>query len=284
MEHSTYRVSTSSLTKCNEESFNIADVYFNPAVSNCYPDFNHHADTPIPELLGQLVFPMGLTLSPVEKQPFFFSFVLTDVSRVKLYGTVLIVYELVDLRKLAAVAASAAAASRKGQVSEKTLQGEEFLAEKLASLSKNTVLYAPKALATLSHYGFFHLYALFLQQIYHVSLSSSPIPIERYIANFAVELPLPPQGKTEIFYTLPEFSVQITRPPKNQLPMVDFSYRPLFTCLSVDNILTVFSLLCAEATVCICASNLSLLTPVQEALLSFLFPFVWQVCTFQLAA
>ena len=29
---------------------------------------------------------------------------------------------------------------------------------------------------------------------------------------------------------------------------------------------------------CICSSNLALLTPVQEALLALLFPFVWQGC------
>ena len=275
MEKSTFRVSQSSLAKCNDENFDISDMYFNPAVCDCFPGVNYHSDTPIPELVGQLVFPLGLTLSHEEKLPFFFTFVLTDVSRVKLFGAVLIVYELVDLSKLAEVAATAAAASARKKQSGQA--AEEFLARKLSLLSKNTVLYAPKALTVLSHYGFFHLFSLFLQQIYHVSLSSSPIPLERYITNFAAELPLPPQGRTEIFFTLPEYSAQITRPPKNQLPMVDFSYRPLFTTLSTDNILTVFSLLCAETTVCICSSNLALLTPVQEALLSFLFPFVWQV-------
>lgn len=68
----------------------------------------------------------------------------------------------------------------------------------------------------------------------------------------------------------------ISRPPPNKLPMIDFSYRPLFACLSVDNIILVFQCLCAELTVCICSNNLAILTPVQEALLSFLFPLVWQ--------
>lgn len=58
--------------------------------------------------------------------------------------------------------------------------------------------------------------------------------------------------------------------------MVDFSYIPLFTLLSVDNILLIFSCLCSEKSVLICSENISLLTPVCEALLSFLFPFVWQ--------
>lgn len=60
--------------------------------------------------------------------------------------------------------------------------------------------------------------------------------------------------------------------------MVDFSYRPLFAFLSIDNILAVFACLCQEMSVCICSRNIALLTPVQEALLSLLFPFVWQGC------
>ena len=60
--------------------------------------------------------------------------------------------------------------------------------------------------------------------------------------------------------------------------MVDFSYRPLFAMLSVDNILAIFACLCQEMSICICSKNVALLTPVQEALLSLLFPFVWQGC------
>lgn len=58
--------------------------------------------------------------------------------------------------------------------------------------------------------------------------------------------------------------------------MVDFSYRPLFMMLSVDKLITVFCALCCEFPVCVVSENISLLTPVCEALLSFLFPFTWQ--------
>ena len=103
------------------------------------------------------------------------------------------------------------------------------------------------------------------------------MPIERYVINFLQEVPLPPPGRVDIRYFMPNnFKFLISRPPPNKLPMVDFSYRPLFTCLSVENIIIVFQCLCAELTVCICSDNLALLTPVQEAFLSFLFPLVWQ--------
>jgi hypothetical protein len=150
--------------------------------------------------------------------------------------------------------------------------------EDIQKLTKGMVYYMPKALTILSHYSFYTLYSKFLQQIYHVSLSNSPLPIERYILNFIRDLPLPPQGRIEVLYSLPESQLSITRPLKNQLPMIDFSYRPLFTCLSIDSILTVFNCLCLEMTICITSRNIALLTPIQETFLSLLFPFIWQGC------
>ena len=102
------------------------------------------------------------------------------------------------------------------------------------------------------------------------------MPIERYIVNFVLETPLPPQGKIQVSLALPRNVVQITRPPQNQLPMIDFSFRPLFTLLSIDNILVVFKCLLAECTVCVLSENIAILTPVLEALLILLFPFSWQ--------
>ena len=103
------------------------------------------------------------------------------------------------------------------------------------------------------------------------------MPIERYVINFLQEVPLPPLGRVDVRYFMPNnLKMTLSRPPPNKLPMTDFSYRPLFASLSVENIIIVFQCLCAELTVCICSDNLSLLTPVQEAFLSFLFPLVWQ--------
>src|SRR5690606_12671860 len=100
--------------------------------------------------------------------------------------------------------------------------------------------------------------------------------MQRYVANFVQEVPLPPLGQIEVAFALPDRTINITRPPSNQLPMVDFSYRPLFTLLSVDNIITIFGCLLLEWKVALCCSHYSLLTPVAEALVSLLFPLVWQ--------
>ena len=232
-------------------------VKLQPSIVSCFPDAKTYPETPIPEAMSPFVFPTGLCLSEVEKPPSYFSFILTNISRQKLYCVTLHIYELVP--------------------------GPESL-RKLLGLSQDAVLpnwkivYAPKALTIISNYAFYHLYTEFLRQLYHISLSRSPLPLERYISNFMLEVPLPPVGNTEVSYGLPQCTLKISRPPLNKLPMVDFSYRPLFTCLSVDNILLIFKYLCLERQVCIMSSNIALLTPIQEALLSFLFPLVWQGC------
>ena len=76
------------------------------------------------------------------------------------------------------------------------------------------------------------------------------------------------------------FTVQdrwiIERPPENQLPLVNFSFQPLFTCLSVSNILVVLGCLLQETRLVLVSKHYAILGPVSEALLSLLFPFHWQ--------
>lgn len=47
------------------------------------------------------------------------------------------------------------------------------------------------------------------------------MPIERYISNFVMEIPLPPQGQIQVQLTLPDRNLIISRPPRNEFPMVD---------------------------------------------------------------
>lgn len=233
----------------------IQDIDFNVEISSCFPEPSKILDTVIPEHLGMFVFPQGAHVYLEDQKPHFFTFVLTDVSGVKLYGAALHIYELAEPDELA------------------VLLGHLLGSPKLPS---SNLLYIPKALIFLSHYPFYNLYRCCLETLYRISLSSCPLPLERYIASCAQEVPLPPQGQKEVAFTLADCTMTISRPPKNQLPLVDFSYRPLFTCLSVDNVLSIMGYLCAEYKICVCSTNIALLTPVQEALLSLLFPLVWQ--------
>jgi DENN (AEX-3) domain len=68
----------------------------------------------------------------------------------------------------------------------------------------------------------------------------------------------------------------IERPPENQLPLVNFSFQPLFTCLSISNILVVVGCLLQETRVALVSKHYAVLGPAAEALLNLLFPFHWQ--------
>eukprot|EP01033_Poteriospumella_lacustris_P008393 gene8393-6058_t len=252
-----------------------ADVQFTVDGLDCYPGKDFHSDTPIPELIGPMVFPHGVTLSTVEKQPFSFTYVLTDINRIKLYGASLIVYELVDPQQLQRWLQQCI--DHKATTNA-TVDQRAHWQRLYHAAGQQPVLYLPKALTLLSHYPFHTLFQTYLARLYHISLSTAPLPLERYILNFVQEVPLPPPGRVEVICSLPGCILSLSRPPPNQLPMVDFSYRPLFAALSVDHILAIFTCLALEHPVCLCASNVALLTPIQEALLSFLFPFVWQGC------
>ena len=75
---------------------------------------------------------------------------------------------------------------------------------------------------------------------------------------------------------LGDTAVYLCRPPKNALPLAEFSFAPLLGSLSVGNILLVFSCLLREQKVALCAANEKRLTPAAEALRALLFPFELQ--------
>ena len=229
------------------------DILFKPTIEGCFPRPNTYEDAPVPDMAAPFIFTDGMHLSPKDVPPKVFSFVLTDEHRVKIYGTALVFYELQEPHQIDALL---------GKEKEKSQHW--------------ALVYAPKAIAVIGHYPFFHAYSEFLKDLFHASLSSGPVPIERLVQYFMIQTPLPPLGKVEVRLQLCSQTMLLSRPPLNKLPMVDFSYRPLFACLSVQNIILVFRIICAEFSVCFVSKNTSLLTPVQESVLSLLFPMVWQ--------
>lgn len=231
--------SSSSKTKKNWE-----DVEFDTQILDCYPPKNHYDDMDFPEHVSKFVFPDECKLSRTWEKPSFFTFVLTLETGMRLYGASLRIYDTFL-----------------------SLGDEE-----------EVVYYVPKVLAVLSHYPFFDTYQKFLKLIYKVSRTpSSPLPIERFVVHFCREVPLPPPGRVEIIIRYDNLHpLKLRRPPKNQLPLVNFSYRALFASLSISNILVIFGLMLEESRIVICSEYYSLLTPVCEALLSLLFPFSWR--------
>ena len=276
---------TLSIGQCFETKLNelltLDKIHFTSEVKSCYPgQYYYNDNTTLPDQLGTFIFPSGIFLSTEEIQPQFFTFVLTDVNAVKMYGGVLHIYELIDGDEIQNLILDNPHYKKQQQQQQ---QQQQFVDMSQSNKEETDIRipffqhgYRPKALVLLSHYPFYNLFRILLFQLYRISLSSCPLPFDRYLSNI-FEIPLPPHGVIEVLYTsLPECPLLLYRPPRNQLPMIDYSFRPLFMSLSVDNILLIFSFILHEHKVCFCSKNISILTPIQEAFLSFIFPFVWQ--------
>ncbi|KAG7385512.1 ARS-binding factor 1 [Phytophthora pseudosyringae] len=270
-----------------EKSKSPTEIRFLPAVLDSFPDM--YGDSPLPAHIAEFAFPEGFLLSKSYVAPVFFSFVLTNVSGVKIYACALKFYEeLHPLEVVSLIAPHYHRQRHRRRPSSGPHQSHENddnqrtqLPQWVQDLSGDVTsapgpVFCPKCIVVTSHYPYFSAFRQFLQQIYRVTLSDSPMPIERYIANFLVEIPLPPPGQIQVQLTLPDRNLIISRPPKNELPLVDFPFRPLFQVLDLNNVLLVFSCVALELKVVLCSKHIGLLTPVAEALLALLLPLSWQ--------
>ena len=62
-------------------------------------------------------------------------------------------------------------------------------------------------------------------------------------------VPLPPRGRTCVLYTIADRMCLLSRPPPNKLAGVDFSFRPLFCCLSIPNIFNILACVLTEHSI-----------------------------------
>ena len=234
------------------------DVKLDPKLLDCYP--KNQPDLEFPTELPMFCLPHGSSLSTEKKGPELATFVLTSSTGNRMYGTVLTTYEVVPLEEICTA----------------FWTGECILPR---WLEQPTPFYLPKCLVVISHHAFFDVQRKFLSQLYRIATSGrSPLPLERYVANFVHDIPLPRQGAAKISWNCftKDVVVKYHRPAANELPLVNFSYRPIFRCLSISNILILWGILLQEGRVVLQSENQALLTPVSEALTSFLFPLTWQ--------
>jgi len=240
---------------------------FWPHISDCYPPENTHGEMAYKDHVSSFIMPGGCRPTLHPKPPSFSTFVLTMADGTFVYGGTLKIYdEHVDAEEI------------KIAMRDSGYEGAfpKFLMKDDQTTNDSDVFFFPKCLVFLSRYAFFNLFRSALLEIYQISLIAAPLPIERYISNFVREVPLPPQGQVKVefaFTTDKTFSIE--RPAINELPMADFSFRPLFASLSVSNIIVVLGYLLQESQVVLLSKHYSLLTPIAEALLSAIFPFRW---------
>ncbi len=237
-------------------------IFLAPQVADCFPE----PEDDFPSHLGLLVFPQGCHARVCRSPPSFFTFCVTTGTGERLYGAVLQVYDDVhDAQHLYDIWESASLhPPRKHHLPTKLKQPLQEL-------------FLPKCLVLLSYHPYWDLFRKFLCLIYRVALTPAPLPLERYIAHFVAQVPIPPPHvQIQLSYTTaaPPWTIS----PSGRWPLRDFSFQPLFSCLRISHILIVWGCLLREQKVVLCTQqeNSSLLTPVAEALLSLLYPFQWQ--------
>jgi hypothetical protein len=101
-------------------------------------------------------------------------------------------------------------------------------------------------------------------------------PLSRWIAHLVREIPLPPQGRTSVRFTLGNRSIEFSRPPLNQLPLLDIDLTQLFRLLSVNNVLTLLSAALSEQRILFVSTDYHVLGLAAESLNALLFPLKWR--------
>uniref|UniRef100_A0A7S1TYQ9 UDENN domain-containing protein n=1 Tax=Phaeomonas parva TaxID=124430 RepID=A0A7S1TYQ9_9STRA len=151
-------------------------------------------------------------------------------------------------------------------------EGEE---EEPPSLDGVEVL-APKCLVVLSYWPHHLSYREWLKQLYRVSLSPTPVPLEAYIGSFCHEVPLPPPGRTLVQVAIADQTISFHTPPENApMSWSALPYAPLFECLRPADIICLFTCLLLEKHVVLISSQQFLLSTASEAVTSLLFPLRW---------
>jgi hypothetical protein len=228
------------------------------AVLSRYPATNHEGFS-LPESVPLFCLPLGVSIecwgnTAACPLPTFSTFVLTGGTGDKVYGATVTFYEQLPL---------------------------EGLTVDMKKVLFNTGLERPvhvnKALCLLSHWPFFHAYKAFLASLYRISVSGpSPIPLERYISNFMLDVPFPSPSRPRVLLPIGNENVLLCEPDRTQLPLSVANHTVILRCLDPNNILDLICLLLLEHKVILHSTRPALLTSFGESICSVLFPFKWQ--------
>ena len=249
----------------------------------------------LPESLPYFAFPEGALVLPqstAPPAPSVSTFVLTQPSGLLMYCAALTFYEPCTLamdrstggqvrtRRMSVVAPALSAASP---------PSSELLLPQECGLEMGPEKgWAPKSLVLVSYFAYYRAFSQWLLKVYGLSVSGSPCPIERLVMNLW-EAPLPRPSHQSVQLRLPTVyaassaspsvaftaTINFPRPPPSSLPISDFSYLPLFTRLSLNNVVMVLTAMLNEKKIVVFSSTPQLLTPICQALVSLLFPLQW---------
>jgi len=260
-------------------SENPLDMLYRPVVLDRYPfEDAEGSGSTFPQMLPLFCYPQGADVYLGDNPPLpkCTTFVLTMVSGLKLYGVCINFHEIFKKENFANSPTASNHPEEQGmQNHEEAEEGTEMLEKAIQkALADDVRVWLPKTVCLVSHWPFYNTFMRYLVELWRMTLGSSPLPTERFLSNL-FETPLPQNSRVNVQLSIGTTKIIFDRPPPDTFPLADYGMDSVFRCLSVENILKVLAALLSERKVLLVSSHSTLLTPVCEALLSFLFPFQW---------
>jgi len=214
-------------------------VGFEPELLSCYPTTEHEDFKLDFQAVSLLCFPRGIILALEPSLPRFFTFVLTGADGKEVYGAALLFYEALDVDE------------------------------------QQQTRYSAKAMCVLSHFPFYQAFRQLLNQLYQIAVSPDTLPIEYWISYFFRRVPIPAPSQ-QITCLMGHAKLVFHQPPALGLPLLDQPLSPLFTFLTIDNVITLFEHCLGEGKIVLYSNSYEGLTVVLESLRALLFPLQWQ--------
>jgi hypothetical protein len=116
----------------------------------------------------------------------------------------------------------------------------------------DVVSFESKTICLVGRYPFWTAFRQFLSHLHLLSGLSSDTPLERHISHLLLSVPLPKPGGQCVLIptsTMRE-PMALLMPPLKDLPLLDLSYKMLFSALDVPTVVTiVLGFLCLEKKV-----------------------------------
>lgn len=149
-------------------------------------------------------------------------------------------------------------------------------------IQKDT-LYVTKSITLICQFAYAHVAEVFLTNLYKClpRTTGARLSLESYIYNILYDVKVPDYGKSIRIYLPPEQPNQspintiLQRPKITELPLLDFPLRLLFSYLSVECVIELFTCVLLENQVLLKSEDFQKLTIVAECITSLLFPFEW---------
>ncbi|GMH49466.1 hypothetical protein TrVE_jg4491 [Triparma verrucosa] len=181
-------VHTSHSQDTNATLEKVSDI-FKPKVTARYPLTDYPENAFSKEGVTTFSMPRGSEVKSRYSLPKIHHFVTTSEAGLRNYGTVMVVFEETSL-PISSYFTFTPTLPTDSSVETSSHSPDDSLSD-----SPITV-FVPKALVLLSLTPFLPTFRSYLSQLYRLSTTPTPLPLERYIRNITLEVPSPPMDPT----------------------------------------------------------------------------------------